>query len=78
MLRIDRLRIGLPAGMESRADRVARLVGEELAKTRPAAGGRIESLALGRIEMPAGATDRQWAARIAGAIHQRIGGPSDA
>lgn len=72
MLKIDRLRLELPAGFEGRADRLARLVGEELAALPIERDQRLERLQLEPIAVDAGAPDRQIAGRIATAIQRRL------
>lgn len=69
MLSIERMILKLPAGYETRAGAIARLVAHELAKTPVS-----ESRSLGRVAVPEvqtrpGESDRQLAARIAAAIH---------
>jgi hypothetical protein len=70
MLTIGRLRVSLPAGYEPRARRIASLVADELAGRLPLAGGevRLDRLALPRIDVARGASDRQVAGAVAAAI----------
>ena len=46
MIRIDRIRMRLPAGFEHRATSIARLVGEELAKRSISQDVSLESLSI--------------------------------
>jgi len=69
MLRIDRLRLSLPAGFERRAGRIARLLGDELAALPLAAGEvRLDRLALPPVDVARGASDRQVAGAVAAAV----------
>jgi hypothetical protein len=70
MLRIGRLRLSLPAGFEPRARRIASLVAHELAGRLPLAGGEVslDRLALPPVDVARGASDRQVASAVAGAI----------
>ncbi|HEV8579149.1 MAG TPA: hypothetical protein VGX68_08700 [Thermoanaerobaculia bacterium] len=69
MLTIDRLRLSLPAGYEGRARRIAALVGDELARL-PLAGSdvRLDRLTLPAVNVAPGASDRQVAGAVAGAV----------
>jgi hypothetical protein len=69
MLKIDRLRLSLPAGFEARAGRIARLVGDELAGLPLAAGElQLDHLALPPVSVARGASDRRVAGAVAAAI----------
>ena len=70
MLTIDRLRLSLPPGFEGRAERLARLVADELAGRLPLGGGelRLGRLAVPQVEIAHGASDRRVAGAVAGAI----------
>ena len=68
MLKIDRLRISLPAGYQSRADRIARLVADELAALPVERSASCERLSVPPIEVPRAASDRRIAGSIAKAI----------
>jgi hypothetical protein len=72
VLSIDRMRLELPAGFEGRADRLARLVGEELAAVTVTRGQHLDRLQLEPIAVEAGAGDRQIAGRIATAIQRQL------
>lgn len=74
MLKIDRLRLSLPAGYEGRADRIARLVADELAALQLQGNAQFDRLALPAIEVGPRATDRQVASSIAGAMSSRLTG----
>jgi hypothetical protein len=68
MLKIDRLRLSLPPGYESRANRIAHLVADELAGLQVQGDAQFEQLALPAIDVGPRATDRQVAGAIAGAM----------
>jgi hypothetical protein len=70
MLTIGRLRLSLPAGYEARARRIASLVGDELAGRLPLAAGEVslDRLVLPPVDVARGASDRQVAGAVAGAI----------
>lgn len=68
MLKIDRLRLSLPPGYEARADRIARLVADELAALPLQGDANLDRLALPALEVGPRATDRQVASSIAGAM----------
>jgi hypothetical protein len=70
MLKIDRLRLSLPAGYEPRAKRIAALVAAELADRLPAGAGelRVDRLVLPAVNVAHGASDRQVAGAVASAI----------
>jgi hypothetical protein len=70
MLKIDRLRLSLPAGFEPRAKRIASLVAHELAGRLPTAAGEVhlDHLALPAVKVERGASDRQVAGAVATAI----------
>jgi hypothetical protein len=72
VLTIDELRLVLPDGFAHRAEPIARLVGEALARRAPAVTGRFAEVAVPRVAVPAGASDADVAARIADAIHAGI------
>ncbi len=70
MIEIDHLNIHLPAGMERRAHRIARLVAAELA-ARPAAGDlQVASLRVEGVVASPRMSDQRDAARIAAAIRR--------
>jgi hypothetical protein len=68
MLKIDRLRLTLPPGYESRANRIAHLVADELASLQLQGNAQFDRLALPAIEVGPRATDGQVAGAIAGAM----------
>jgi len=68
LIRIDKLRLGLPAGFEHRAARISRLVGEHLARLPVPADVSLDSLRVGRLEVSPALSDSHIAARIASAV----------
>ena len=74
MLKIDRLRISLPAGFEARAERIARLVADELAGLPIQGDAKFDRLALPTVEVGPRASDRQVASSIASGMASRLGG----
>jgi hypothetical protein len=74
MLKIDRLRLSLPAGYETRADRIARLVADELAALPLQGDANLDQLTLPTVEVGPRATDRQVASSIAGAMSSHLTG----
>ena len=72
MLTIDRLRLSLPAGYEASASRIARLVADELASAALHGDATIDRLAVPAVEVTRGASDRQVAGAIAGAIRTQL------
>jgi len=71
MLTIERLRLRLPREQAARASRIARLLGEELARLDWPAG-RLESLRLPPLPLSPHGSDRQIARRIAQAIQAQV------
>jgi hypothetical protein len=76
-LRIDELRISLPAGCEARAATIARLVAEALADVPLAAGLRLDRLQVGPLALSAAATDRDLAHAIARGIRAALPGRAE-
>ena len=74
MLKIDRLRLSLPPGYEGRADRIARLVADELAGLQLQGDAHFDRLTLPTVEVGPRATDSQVAGTIAGAMGSHLGG----
>jgi hypothetical protein len=74
MLKIDRLRLSLPPGYESRADRIARLVADELAALPLQGDAHFDRLTLPTVEVGPRATDRQVASSIASGMAAHLGG----
>ncbi len=74
MLKIDRLRISLPPGYESRADRIARLVADELASLQLQGDAQLDRLTLPAIEVGRNASNREVAGRIASGMAAQLGG----
>jgi hypothetical protein len=75
MLTIDHLRLSLPSGFEGRADRIARLVADELATAPMAQSAQIDRLDVPAVEIGAQSSDRQVATAIAARITSSVGGP---
>jgi|GEM_PF-768766 len=72
MLKIDHLRLALPAGYAPRARQIAFLIASELADRMPRlpAGGEmhLDRLALSPVNVAHGASDREVAGSVANAI----------
>ncbi len=71
-LTIDRLRLQLPAGLQPRADAIARAVARHLAALPLSSSARLERLAVTAGEPRPGETDAVIASRIAGQIHSSL------
>ena len=74
MIRIDRIRMKLPAGFEHRATSIARLVGELLAKQSVARDMTLESVVLEPQRIHVATPDVEIAQRIATQIIEQYGG----
>lgn len=74
MLKIDRLRISLPAGYEARADRIARLVADELAALPIQGDANLDRLSLPTVEVARNASNRRIASSIASSMAAQLGG----
>lgn len=74
MLKIDRLRLSLPPGYESRANRIAHLVADELAMLQLQSDVHLDRLALPTVEVGSRATDRQVASSIASSMATHLNG----
>ena len=68
MIRIDLMRLRLPAGYEHRADRIARAVADELGREPVPASAEIASLEAAPVTVPGAASDGDVAREIAGSI----------
>ena len=68
MLRIDRLRMQLPAGFKHRASSIARLVGESMAGIHPSQNRTLDRLSIGPIQVSPNSTDQD----IAHSVTERI------
>ncbi|MCP3902787.1 MAG: hypothetical protein GY715_04045 [Planctomycetes bacterium] len=73
MIRIDSMRLQLPAGFEGRADGIARLVGESLTQRAPERSVQVKSASVGPVNVERQASDRQIAAMIAASIRREVG-----
>ncbi|MDD2463323.1 MAG: hypothetical protein PHI97_04945 [Desulfobulbus sp.] len=69
---IGQLQLQLPPGFEKRAQRIGRLVGENLAGYTSLPTGRIEHLRVGPVAVETHHTDQRVAQRIADSIHAAI------
>jgi hypothetical protein len=75
VLTIDTLRLQLPAGFAHRAERIARLVAEALARIDTGLAGAdlaLDRLALPPIAIAGAASDGEIAAGIASSVRQEI------
>jgi hypothetical protein len=72
VLTIDTLSLRLPAGFESRAEPIGRLLADALARIEIPASLHVEHLALPAIEVSRHASDADVVARITDAVRQRI------
>ena len=74
MLTIDRLRLSLPAGFETRADRIVRLAATELGTMPIRDEAHLERLVVPTIAVSPRMSDREIAAAIAtGVLAQLLG-----
>lgn len=71
MLTVEHLTLVLPSGSADRADRVAHLVADELARLHVDGASRVERLTATVTDLPG---DRDLARRIAEAVHTTLGG----
>jgi hypothetical protein len=69
---IDKLNLQLPHGFASRADRIARQVGHELARLPTYHDVHIATLRLPAITVHGGESNQVIARRIAKAIHRQV------
>jgi hypothetical protein len=74
MIRIERIRMQLPAGFEHRATSIAQLVGRELAKQQVSQNISLESLAIPRQEISLNTSDTEIANMIVEQIVSRYRG----
>lgn len=74
MLTIDHLSLHLPAGLEARAEPIARQVAEALSHLPFTHSRRLEGLAVPRTGIAPGSSDAQIARSIATAIHTALEG----
>lgn len=75
MLTIDTLRLQLPAGLEHRAERIGRLLGDALARIEIGAADAdvaLAHLALPPIAIARGASDAEIARGIASSVRRQI------
>lgn len=73
-MKIDRIRMQLPAGFEHRGSSIARLIGDSLGRAGTLPARRIESLVLPPMQLPQNASDQVIADMVAARIVARIGG----
>lgn len=69
---IGQLSLHLPAGFETRGQRIGRLLGEALARQEGLPGGHIEQVGVGPVRVDARRSDRAIAESIARSIHGAI------
>lgn len=75
ILRIDRLRLHLPAGFEQRGHTIARQLAAQLAELPLGASATIERLSLPPLPVPAGAPDAWIARQLARNVRMGMGAP---
>jgi hypothetical protein len=68
MLRIERMRMQLPAGFEHRSSTIARLVGEAMGEFHATENRTLDRLSIGPVLVSPNATDQD----IANSVAQRI------
>jgi len=73
---IGQLQLQLPPGFEKRAQRIGRLVGENLAHYTALPSGRIEHLQVGPVRIERHFSDSRVARQIAESIYSAIHGQS--
>jgi len=69
---IGQLDLRLPTGFEARAQRLARLVGEALARREGLPGGQYDVIRVAPVRVDARRSDRAIAEHIAQSIHSAI------
>ena len=69
---IGQLNLRLPAGFEARAQRIARLVGEALARQEGLPGGQFARIGVAPVQVDPRRSDRAIAERIAAHITDSI------
>lgn len=74
MLRIERMRMQLPAGFEHRASAIARLVGDSMLTIRISENRTLDRLSVGPVEVSPTATDQEIAHSVAERIASMLGG----
>ncbi len=70
---IGQIHLHLPAGLERRAGRIGRLLGESLAQGEAPVAGRIDHVAVGPLRIDTRQSDRIIAEQIAGSVRTAIG-----
>lgn len=70
---IGHIRLHLPGGLERRAGRIGRLLGESLAQEAAPVAGRIDHLAVGPLRIDTRQSDRIIAEQIARSVRIAIG-----
>ncbi|MDX8391058.1 MAG: hypothetical protein R8K53_00565 [Mariprofundaceae bacterium] len=75
MIRIDHLNLQLPAGYEGRAHAIVQLIATELANHPVGQNARYEHLALAKIHIDRGCSDKHVASAVASQIHRHVLGP---
>ena len=73
MLRIDRMRMQLPAGFEHRASTIARLVGDSMAEIHLSENRTLARLSISPIQVSPNATDQEIAHSVAARIASTLG-----
>ncbi len=73
MLRIDRMRMQLPAGFEHRASTIARLVGESMAEIHLSENRTLDRLSISPVQVSPHATDQEIAHSVAERIASTLG-----
>jgi len=73
MLRIDRMRMQLPAGFEHRASAIARLVGESMAEIHLSENRTLDRLSIHPVRVSPNATDQEIANSVAERITSTLG-----
>ena len=73
MLRIDRMRMQLPAGFEHRASTIARLVGDSMAEIEPSENRTLDRLSISPVRVLPNATDQEIAHSVAERIASTFG-----
>lgn len=71
-LKIDRMNIAMPGGMQSRANAISRLIANQLAKMPLSRDLRIARLSIPAVTATPAEGDRSIAVRVAQRIHAQI------
>lgn len=72
MLNIDHMRLQLPAGFEHRGANISRLVSDSMAEFKATENRKLDSLAIGPIQVSSSATDHEIANNVVARITEML------